>query len=80
MILREDTLGLIERLAQKAKLNRSRFIDRAVWHYAKSVGTRELRRRLREGYERSAEPDRRLVEEWLGVAEETWPDNRGRPR
>jgi hypothetical protein len=73
--LEERTLGLIDRVAGKEGLNRSRFLDVAARHYARSLGRARFRKRLEAGYRRNAEHDLRLVEEWFAVDDEAWPDD-----
>jgi metal-responsive CopG/Arc/MetJ family transcriptional regulator len=78
--LREDTVRLLERAVPKMQTNRSRLIDEAVWSHIGRLSRRELRRRLHEGYARSGERDRQLVEEWFEAAAETWPATHARGR
>ena len=53
--LPEETLGLIDRVAEKG--NRSQFIDRAVKHYVDAVGRKNLKKLLKEGSIKRAERD-----------------------
>lgn len=74
--LEEQTLGLIDRVAGKAGLNRSRFLDVAARFYARSLGRTRLRKLLAEQGVARRERDIRLVEEWAAVDAERWPDDR----
>ena len=66
--LPEETLNLIDRVAEKG--DRSRFIDRAVKHYVKDLGRANLKKQLKEGAIRRAERDLDLAEEWFALEEE----------
>lgn len=68
--LPEETLRLIDRVTKKG--DRSRVIDMAVTGFLSSTSRANLRKRLKEGYVRWAERDRRLAEEWFAVEEEAW--------
>ena len=73
--LEEATLGLIDRVAGKAGLNRSRFLDVAARYYARSLGRTRLRKLLAEQGVARRVRDLRLVEEWAAVDAATWPDD-----
>jgi CopG family transcriptional regulator/antitoxin EndoAI len=68
--LPEETLQLIDRVAQKG--DRSRFIDRAVRYYIGQVGRTNLKNQLKEGAVRRAERDLSLSQEYFGLEEELW--------
>ncbi len=68
--LPEETVKLIDRVSEKG--DRSRLIDEAVKSFIKEVGRAHLRKRLKEGYLRRTERDRRLAEEWFLLEEEAW--------
>ena len=72
--LPEDTLKLIERVAEKG--DRSRFIDQAVRHYVKEIGRANLRKKLKEGAINRAQRDLSLAEDWFGLEEEAWQEKR----
>jgi len=66
--LPEETVRLMDRVS--AKGDRSKLINEAVRRYINEIGRANLRRRLREGYLRTAERDIRLSEEWFLLDEE----------
>ena len=68
--LPEETLGLIDRIAEKG--DRSQFIDRAIRYYVEAVGKAKLKKLLKEGALSRAERDLRLAEEWFTLEEEAW--------
>ena len=72
--LSEDTLALLDRVADKG--GRSRLIDEAVRYYIDEKGRSELKKRLKEGAIRRAAHDLQLTEEWFPLEEESW--NAGR--
>ena len=73
--LPEETIGLLDRVAKKR--NRSGFIDRAIKHYVDEAGRANLRRQLKEGYERRAARDLDTAEAWFPLDDEAWStDNR----
>jgi len=61
--LPEQTIRLLDRVSEKG--GRSKLIDKAVRLYIKKIGRASLRRRLQEGYLRTAESDLRVLEEWF---------------
>jgi len=68
--LPEETVRLMDRVSRKG--DRSRLINDAVRRYVRQVGRARLREQLKSGYIQGAERDRRLVEEWFSIDEETW--------
>ncbi|MCI0336512.1 MAG: ribbon-helix-helix domain-containing protein [Acidobacteria bacterium] len=68
--LPEETLGLIDRIAERG--DRSRFIDRAIRYYVEAIGQAKLKKLLKEGAIARAERDLRLAEEWFALEEEAW--------
>ncbi len=70
--LSEETLHLLDRLTSDN--NRSRFIDRAIKHYAEAVKRASLKKQLKEGALNRAERDLGLAEEWFPLEEELWPE------
>lgn len=68
--LPEETLGLIDRVAEKG--DRSRFIDMAIKYYVDAISKAKLKRLLKEGAIARAERDLRLAEEWFTFEEEVW--------
>ena len=69
--LPEDTLRLIDRVAQKG--DRSRLVNEALKHYLGDLSRAELRKKLKEGALARAERDRKLTREWFFLEEEMWP-------
>lgn len=68
--LPEETVRLLDRVS--AKGDRSGLIDRAIKRYVEETGKANLRRRLKEGYERDAEHDLETAETWFSLDEEVW--------
>ena len=68
--LPEETIGLLDRVAKKR--DRSGFIDRAIKHYVDEAGRANLRRQLKEGYERRAARDLEAAEAWFPLDDEAW--------
>jgi CopG family transcriptional regulator/antitoxin EndoAI len=71
--LPEETIRLLDRVS--AKGGRSGLIDRAIKRYVEEVGKANLRRRLKEGYERRAGHDLETAEAWFSLDEEAWSKN-----
>lgn len=72
--LPEETLGLIDRIAERG--DRSRFIDHAIKHYVRAIGKEKLKKLLKEGAIARAERDLRIAEEWFSLEEEVWRKER----
>ena len=68
--LPEETLSLIDRVAEKG--DRSRFIDLAIRYYIEAMGKARLKKQIKEGAIARAERDLRLAEEWFALEEEVW--------
>ncbi len=68
--LPEDTLRLLDRVAQKG--DRSSFVDRAVRFYVKETGQANLKKQLRLGALARASRDLSVAEEWFPIEEEVW--------
>jgi CopG family transcriptional regulator/antitoxin EndoAI len=68
--LPEETVRLMDRISQRG--DRSKLINEAVRRYISEIGRANLRKRLREGYLRTAERDLRVSEEWFPSDEEAW--------
>jgi CopG family transcriptional regulator / antitoxin EndoAI len=68
--LPEETVRLLDRLSTKG--DRSGLIDRAIKSYVEEVGKANLRRRLKEGYERRAGHDLETAEAWFSIDEDAW--------
>ena len=66
--LSEEAVKLLDRLAPKG--DRSRFLDELVKRAARDRTA--LRARLREGYIKRAERDRKVAAEWDPLADEVW--------
>jgi CopG family transcriptional regulator/antitoxin EndoAI len=71
--LPEETLRLLDRVS--ARGDRSGLIDRAIKRYVEEVGKANLRRRLKEGYERRAGRDLETAEAWFSLDEDAWSEN-----
>lgn len=63
VILPEETLRLLDRVAPKGK--RSRLISDAVMHYVASRGKSRLAERLKAGALANAKRDLAIAEEWF---------------
>jgi hypothetical protein len=70
IVLRDETVAVLDRLAAKGA--RSRFIDRALWHFVETQGRRALREQLRAGYRPNAARDLAIAAEWFPLEEEAW--------
>lgn len=68
--LPEETVRLLDRVS--AKGDRSGLIDRAIKRYVEETGKANLRRRLKEGYERRAAADLETAEAWFSLDEKVW--------
>ena len=68
IVLSEETLKLIDRIAPKG--NRSRFISQAVIHYVEQKGKQNLRDRLKQEAIENADRDLNLAAEWFQLEEE----------
>lgn len=66
--LPEETIRLLDEVTAKGE--RSRFIDRAIRRYVEDSAKANLRRQLKEGYERHADRDLETAEAWLALDEE----------
>jgi hypothetical protein len=56
--------------------DRSGLIDRAIKRYVEEVGKTNLRRRLKEGYERRAEHDLETAEAWFSLDQDAWSESK----
>lgn len=72
--LPEETVRLLDRVADKG--DRSGLIDLAIKHYVEEVGKANLRRHLKNGYERRAARDLETAEAWFSLDEEAWSVNK----
>ena len=72
--LPEETVRLLDRVS--AKGDRSGLIDRAIKRYVEETGKANLRRRLKDGYERRAGYDLETAEAWFSLDEEVWSANK----
>lgn len=68
--LPEDTLRLIDRAVPKG--DRSQLIDEAVRMYLSKMGRAALRKRLSEGYRRTADQDIEIASEWFTAEDDAW--------
>ena len=71
--LPEDTLNLIDRIAEKGE--RSRLIDEAVRFYMEQKGRNNLKALLKEGAIARARRSVELAQEWFFLEEEVCPKN-----
>lgn len=72
--LPEETIRLLDRVAERG--DRSGLIDRAIKRYVEEIGRANLRRRLKDGYERRAAHDLETAESWFSLDEEAWSANK----
>ena len=68
--LPEETVRLLDRVSEKG--DRSGLIDRAIKHYIERRGRANLRRQLKEGYQRRSAIDLQVAEEWFPIEHEVW--------
>lgn len=68
--LPESTLRTLNRLAKPGE--RSRFIDKAVQHYAATRSQEALREQLRETSLRDRDLDQQVMDDWASVDSEGW--------
>jgi CopG family transcriptional regulator/antitoxin EndoAI len=68
VVLPDKTVSLLNRLAPRGA--RSRFVDRAVLHYAEAQGKKTLRQRLKAESIANAERDLEMAAEWFPLEEE----------
>jgi len=68
IILPEKTASVLDRLTSKG--NRSRFIDRAGWHYIETHSRESLIGQLKAGYRANADRDLSVAAEWFPLEEE----------
>lgn len=64
----EEKVGLLDRIAKKR--DRSGLIDLAIRHYVEEAGKANLRRQLKEGYERRGARDLETAEAWFPLDDE----------
>lgn len=72
--LPEETVRLLDRVADRG--DRSGLIDRAIKRYVEEIGKANLRRHLKEGYERRSASDLETAEAWFSLDEEAWSANK----
>jgi len=66
--LSEEAVRLLDRMAPKG--DRSRFLDELVKRTARDRAA--IRARLKEGYLKRAQRDRKIAAEWDPLADEVW--------
>ena len=71
--LPEDTLNIVDRIAEKGE--RSRLIDEAVRFYMEQKGQNNLKALLKEGAITRARRSTQLAGEWFFLEEEVCPKN-----
>lgn len=72
--LPEETLGIVDQIAEKG--DRSRFIDQAIRYYVEAMSKARLKKLLKEGAIARAERDLILAEEWATLEEEAWQNDK----
>jgi len=70
VILPTATVAVLDKVA--AKGNRSALIDRAIRHYVRTEGRRNLRERLKQEAQANAARDLQMAAEWFPLEEEAW--------
>ena len=70
VILPESTIRTIDRLAKPGE--RSRFIGKAVLHYASTRSAEALREQLKQAAVRDRDLDREILDDWAAVDRESW--------
>ncbi|MBI1851504.1 MAG: ribbon-helix-helix protein, CopG family [Planctomycetes bacterium] len=70
--LSEETIAVIDRLAKKAGVNRSRFLDQAARYYVQAMGKSSLKKLLVEGATVRAQEHRAMAEDWFPADAEAW--------
>ncbi len=70
VVLQEDTVRTIDRLAQRGQ--RSRFIERAVQHYVTTASPQALGERLKAAALRDRDLDLEIAQDWFAVDSEQW--------
>jgi metal-responsive CopG/Arc/MetJ family transcriptional regulator len=70
VILPTTTVAVLDKVA--AKGNRSALIDRAIRHYVKTQGRKNLRERLKQEALANSERDLQIAAEWFPLEEEAW--------
>ena len=76
IMLPESTLAVLDRVAPK--VNRSRFISKAVLHYVRSCTGRNLRELLKQEALANAQRDLAIAQEWFALEQEAWQPKRRR--
>jgi CopG family transcriptional regulator / antitoxin EndoAI len=72
--LPEETVRLLDRVSEKG--DRSGLIDRAIKHYVERRGRTNLRRLLKEGYQRRSAADLAALEEWFPIEHDVWSEEK----
>lgn len=70
VILPEQTLEVLDGLAGKGR--RSQFISRAVLHYVKVEGKKNMEQQLKAGYKANADEALKMAQDWFPLEEEVW--------
>ena len=70
--LPEETIAVIDRLAKKVGVNRSRFLDQAARYYVQAMGKSSLKKLLVEGAIVRAKENRAIAEDWFPADAEAW--------
>lgn len=78
VMLPESALAVLNRFTTKG--TRSGFISEAVLHYVESAGRRNLRERLKAGYQMNAGDNLKIAMEWFPLEEEAWQKSRATSR
>ena len=70
IILPEDTLRTIDRLARRGE--RSRFIRRAVEHYVATATPEAIAEQLKQTAIRDRDLDQEIANDWSAIDQESW--------
>lgn len=70
VVLDDDLLQAVDRVARRIKINRSALVREALREHLKKLHFRELERRDRQGYEKRSDSGDLTV--WEGVV--AWPE------
>jgi hypothetical protein len=70
VMLPETTIRTLDRLSKPGE--RSRFINKAVLHYAATRSAEGLREQLKQSAIRDRDLDREIADEWVAVDYESW--------
>jgi metal-responsive CopG/Arc/MetJ family transcriptional regulator len=78
VMLPDETLAVLDRVTTRG--GRSRFVSSAIIHYDKSHGRRNLRDRLKAGYQANAQENLKIALEWFPLEEDAWQKSHAKPK